>query len=219
MTIAQINSVVRFITNTNSVTFSDANSYRLASERQKQILKVLTSLKEGYLETTNTQNLVAGTQNYAIPASLRVKRAEVLYSATGIWRPITFFDINERYAANDSTSVGQDFTVDTPYADVSGDNLMLYPIPDSNVTNGLKVWYIAVPADFTATSDTPVIPTDWHRLLADLVALDVRQMKGEISAAQSSQEELVLMEMLKKTVSPRVTDQSSFMKGLKVNYE
>jgi len=219
MTIAQMLTTIRFITNTNSVTFADANMYRLASERQKQVLKTITDLKEGYLETTNTQNLTAGTQAYAIPAALRVKRAEVLYASGGSWRKVTFFDINERSAANDSTTIAGDFNQQAPYGDVSGDNINLYPIPDANVTNGLKIWYIAVPADFTATSDTPVIPGEFHRLLADLVAVDVRQMKGELSTLQATQEEQALLQVLKNQLSPRVTDQDQAMKPLRVNYE
>lgn len=219
MTIAQIATTVRFLTNTNSVTFSDANLFRLASERQKQLLHVLTGMKEGWLEAISTQNLVAATQGYTIPASLRVKRAEVKWSSSGIWYPVTFFDINERHGANDSASIAADFAQSSPYADVSADTLNLYPIPDANVTGGLKIWYIAVPADFTATSDTPVIPAEQHRMLADLIAVDVRQMKGELSSAQASQEEAILMDIMKRNVSPRVTDQTVVMKAAHVNYE
>jgi hypothetical protein len=222
MTLAKIASIVRLITNTNSVTFSDANLYVTASERQKQVLKTITDLKEGYLETTNSQDLAAGTQGYTVPATgaaLRIKRAEVLYATGGSWRKVTFFDMNERGATNDSTTIAGDFSQSSPYGDMSGDKLMLYPIPDANVTNGLKVWYIAVPADFTATSDTPVIPGEFHRLLADLVAVDVRQMKGEISAIQAVQEEQVLLQFLKSQVSPRVTDHDQLKKPLRINYE
>jgi hypothetical protein len=219
MTIAQMLTTIRFLTNTNSVTFTDANMYRLASERQKQLLHVLTGMKEGYLETTNSQNLVAGTQAYTIPASLRIKRAEVLYATGGTWRKVNFFDLNERVDATDSTSITADFSQSNPFGDVTADTLSLYPVPDANVTNGLKIWYVAMPADFTATTDTPVVPAEHHRLLADLVALDIRQMKGEVSAAQASQEETILMSMLKQNVSPRVTDQNSFVKPLYTSYE
>ena len=158
MTIAQALTTIRFLTNTNSVTFSDANMYRLASERQKQVLKILTDLKEGYLETTNSQDTANGTQGYTIPAALRVKRAEVLYVTGGTWRPVTFFDINERFATNDTTAISADFNQSAPYGAIQADKINLYPIPNAAVVNGLKIWYVAMPADFTATSDTPVIP-------------------------------------------------------------
>lgn len=216
-------TTLRFITNTNSVTFSDANMYRLASERQKQVLKAITDLKEGYLETTDSQDLTSGTQGYTIPDSgalpLRIKRIEVQYATGGLWRKVKLFDINERGAANDTTSIASDFSQDAPYGDMSGDKVNLYPIPNATVTNGLKAWYIALPADFTATTDTPVIPAEFHRLMADLVAIDIRQMKGELSTAQAVQEEALLLQVLKSQVSPRVTDQDSVMKPLRTNYE
>lgn len=221
MTIAQMLTTIRFITNTNSTTFTDATMYRLASERHKQLIIELSKLKEGYLETTASQDLVNGTQAYALPSGmLRLKRAEIQYATGGVWRTVKIFDINEFPSQpNDTTTISGNYSKDAPYGDIMGNNLNLYPIPDAAVTNGLKLWYVALPSDFTATSDTPTAPADYHRLLCDLIATDVRQMKSELTASQALQEEASCWEMLKRQVSPRAIGEDQHAKPLHINYE
>lgn len=220
MTLAQIATISRFLTNTNSVTVSDANFIRLISERHKQMLIELSKLKEGYGDTTASANLVNGTQTVALPTDcLRLKRAEIQYATSGTWYPVRIFDINEKSSANDTSTVAGEFSKTDPWGDIQGNNISLYPIPDASVTNGLKFWYTAVPADFSATSETPSAPTEYHRYLADLVAIDIRSMKNEISPSQAMMEEQGIWQFLKNQVSPRVTGQDPMMKPLNINYE
>jgi len=219
MTAAQIATLTRFVTNTNSTTVSDTNFLRMLTERHKQLFIELTKLKEGYGETTATDNLVASTQNYSLPSgTLRIKRVEVLYSTGGTWRQVNIFDINEKSSANDSTTIAGEFSQTKPYGDILGTSIYLYPIPNAAVTGGLKFWYIANPAELTATTETPTAPAEYHRMLADLVALDIRMMKGELSAAGALQEEIAMWEVLRRQVSPRASSQDPVAKPLYINY-
>lgn len=220
MTVAQILTTTRFITNTNSVTFTDANAYRVISNRNTQLVIQLSKLKEDYLVERSTHSLVANQEEYLLPSDcIRLKRLEIQWTSGGTWYPVSFYDINESGRPQDSTTINNEHTTSLPFADVFDESLFLRPIPTENNTDGLKLWYVMRPADVTATTDTPDSPLAYHRLLCDLIALDVRQMKGEISPAQALQEEQLIWQMLKDQVSPRVTDQAMIMKPAYENYE
>ena len=77
MTAAQIATVARFITNTNSTTVSDANFLRLLSERCKQFVIQLSKLKEDYALEVSTTPLVSLQEEYPMPLdSIRLKRLQ-----------------------------------------------------------------------------------------------------------------------------------------------
>jgi hypothetical protein len=220
MTAAQIFQLARFITNTNSTTASDTNLLRSLTERHKQLFIKLSDMKEGYGETTATDNLVSGTAAYSLPTStLRLKRAEVQYATGGSWANVSFFDINERSGDNSSTSIASDFSKERPYGDVVANTLVLYPIPDANVTSGLKFWYVPIPSEISSTATTPTAPEEYHRLLADLISIDIRLMKADISGTQALQAEDVIWKFLKEQLSPRVSGQSLVMRASYTNYD
>src|SRR3990167_8613387 len=217
MTVAQAFTIIRFITNTNATTAVDATLLRSMSERHKQMFIELTKLKEGYGETSATVNTVNGTQGYTLPTDMiRLKRVEIQYATDGTWRPVKIFDINEASSTNDTTTIASNFSKDEPYGDLVGTTFNLYPIPDASVTGGLKWWYIANPADLTATSDTPTAPAEYHRLLCDLVAIDIRKMKAELSGSTALVEEEAIWRHLKNQVSPRALSQDNMVKPLRV---
>ncbi len=101
-----------------------------------------------------TTNLVAGQQDYLFPTGLlKIKRVEAqLDGAT--WTRINPFDINMTGSATDTTSITNNFTTASPFYDTEGTALKLYPIPASNVTNGLKIWYVREVAEYTSAEVT-----------------------------------------------------------------
>lgn len=101
-----------------------------------------------------TTNLVASQQDYTFPSGLlKVKRVEAKLDGTN-WKRLERFDINQRSDATDTTSITNDFSTSNPFYDVESHSIKLYPIPDSNVTAGLKIWFIREPDEFTTAEVT-----------------------------------------------------------------
>jgi len=117
-----------------------------------------------------TTNLVADQQDYSLPAServLKIKRAEITYDGTN-WYKAEPLDVNELSISTDTTSIANNFDTTTPFYDIQYNSIFLYPIPTSNVTAGLKVWWTREIDEFT-TSDTtqePGIDEPFHEMLA-----------------------------------------------------
>ena len=219
MTLAQLKTLVKFINNVNDTTLSDANFLRLSSERHKQMTLELANINEGYAEETSLSNLVASTESYALPTNMmKLKRVEAQYDGVN-WYPVTIYDINESDTiANDTTTIGNLFTASNPFGDILGNSIYLRPIPSTNRTNGLKFWYVDNPADFAATTETPAIPAEYHRLMADLVSIDIRLMKNEMTSSQAMREEQAILEVMKRQASPR-TNEEVMMRPANINYE
>lgn len=117
-----------------------------------------------------TNNLVSGQQDYRLPTtSLQLKRVEITYDGTN-WFKVTRFDIGTRKEPSASNAIS-DFAKSSPYYDVQFGSLFIYPIPDANVSNGIKVWIDRQPteftsADLTAGTASPGFDSLFHQLLA-----------------------------------------------------
>ncbi len=117
-----------------------------------------------------TTNLVANQQDYSFPASLKIlkiKRVEVCFDGVN-WKVAQPFDISQRQLATDTTSISNDFSTLSPFYDPQANSVFLYPIPATNVTGGLKVWFSREPSLFITTDTTkiPGIDTPWHSRLS-----------------------------------------------------
>ena len=98
-------------------------------------------------------NLTANQQDYTLPSGLlQIKRLEVSFDGTNYYKADDF-DIGTRNRSVATNNLN-DFTTSSPYYDLQGGSLFLYPIPTANVTNGLKIWGTRAVTDFTANDLT-----------------------------------------------------------------
>lgn len=124
-----------------------------------------------------TTDTVASQQDYGLPTgTLKIKRLEVSYDGT-TWKVASPLDINQYGKGTDTTAIATNFTVDSPYYDVLGSSLMLYPIPSSAITKGLKIWIDRTATEFTSGDVTtgtklPGFDVNFHDLLPLGVAYD-----------------------------------------------
>lgn len=129
-----------------------------------------------------TTNLVANQQDYSLPASekiLKIKRIEITYDGTN-WYKAEPMDINERGTGTSTTLIAGDFITSEPKYDIQFNSLFIYPIPDTSVTSGLKIWTTREVDEFT-TSDTtqePGIDEPFHEMLALGASFDFAAIKG-----------------------------------------
>lgn len=121
-----------------------------------------------------TTSLVADQQDYALPdKTLKIQRVEISYDGT-TWVKVEPFDIGESSQPTDATSVEGDFSTSKPYYDVRSNSVFFFPIPQTNVTNGLKMWTLREPDEFTKTDTTqePGFAEAFHPLISYIPALE-----------------------------------------------
>lgn len=209
MTISDINTYVSFRANTDTTQYSAAN--RLISTNrwyEKIITMILDSQDEWDFDDLNktdfpigTANTVASQQDYALPAGIfKIKRVEVSYDGTN-WKHATPIDVNEIGHQTNTTEIANRFTTATPFYDTVGNSIFLYPIPSSNVTNGLKVWFQREPAEFTSGEVTtgtkePGFDEPFHVMIALGMIYDWCSAKGGSSAVLTALKNDVQTELL-----------------------
>jgi hypothetical protein len=112
--------------------------------------------KTDILRTSTAINVVNGTEAYPMPVDfIEVQRVTLsgnkLYKTT--WQEI---DLKDPY--KDS---GPTLGVPTTYHR-EGNQIYLYPIPNSSITGGLKIYYSKTPIVLVNDNDIPEIPLSMH---------------------------------------------------------
>jgi len=87
-----------------------------------------------------TTATVADQQDYTLPVeTIKVDRIEISYDGTN-WVRATPFNISDDSKALTTANIASEFSEDTPCYQLRGRSILLYPIPDTAVTAGLKVY-------------------------------------------------------------------------------
>lgn len=173
-----------------------------------------------------TADLVANQQDYALPLSdgiLKIKRIEVNYDG-GVNRYVAEpFDISERRLGTATSQIASDFEKTTPFYDVLGNSIFLYPIPNTAITDGLKIWFAREISNvFTATgNDTrePGFDEQFHRIISLGASLDWAIAKGDNAKIQILEAELAKYELeLRSFYGRKQDDKKMILKSAYVDY-
>jgi len=171
----------RFLTNTNTTTYAAADLYASINMwYHTAVNEVLQSMDDwDFQGEYATASLVASQQEYTLPTDLiKIKRVEITYDGTN-WYPVSPIDINQISDPTDSTSVTNDFATSSPYYDLMDGSLFLYPVPTSNVTDGLKIWYEKEATELSGATDEPNIPEAYQKILCYGAAKDYFEKYSE----------------------------------------
>lgn len=196
MTYSELKTEIRFLTGTDSNSFTNDDLTRLLNSNYHKVVTMILKYQDEWdfddINHTDypilTTSLVANQQDYTLPVAekvLKIKRLEVSYDGTN-WYKIEPFDINQRGRATDTTSINNYFQTTKPYYDIQYNAIWLYPIPTAASANGLKIWW-AREIDEFVTSDTtqePGIDEPFHKMLSYLTALDFGIAKGKANVNQ-----------------------------------
>jgi hypothetical protein len=222
MTLTELRAFTRFLTNTNSTTYSDADTLaNLNAQHDVFVDDILQSMDDwDFQAETATASLVAGQQEYTLPSDIiKLKRIEVSYDGTN-WYTATPMDINEKSDDTSTTSIANDFSTAKPYYDLMDGSLFLYPIPSANVTAGLKIWYEKNVTALSGASDTPSILRSFHKGLAYGAAEDYFDKYSETnkSLAMKAKKDEYRFQM-KETYRKRHQDRPYTVMPSYVNYD
>lgn len=130
-----------------------------------------------------TTNLVSGQQDYSFTVDeqsnqiLDIYRVEILDSTGNgvLLTPIDQYDVKGQALTEFMSENAQ-----PTYYDKTANGIILYPAPNYNYTNGLKIYFNRTPSYFvyTDTTKTPGIPDVFHEYLAIRPAYQYCLRKG-----------------------------------------
>lgn len=191
MTFAQWATLVRYYTKTNSTTFTDADILVLANIFKDDIASLISKeVGEDYFGLRFERDLKAGQREYDLPAEImgRMKYLEAKLDGTN-WERLKETDLSTYGKTLDEDTIQLTYSEKDAEFDLwdqgiyilSGDAII-------DVTDGLKLWAIIFPKDFTdltSTEDMSTNPDDYthgfprqfHELLARRVSIAYKSSK------------------------------------------
>jgi hypothetical protein len=230
MTIANIESLTRFLTNTDTTSLSAANLLILENKYYEEVTGLILSETAGAQNQhgdlnygafpTFSINLVAGTQSYSL---------KDFSSVPLVYLGVEVLDENGNPHVLRKTSIREIHKTDTAFDDyqstdglpseyeIRDGEIVLYPAPAAaNVTtsNGLILYYLRTADVFTSAqvstgTKVPGFPSPWHDLLSWGPAYDYALANGLPNADRFKREYNTRLQELLDFISRRDQDPHS----------
>ena len=167
----------------SGVQVTNADIIRWINDGMRQIVLQNEGLLEATPALTSTVN---GQQDYTLPTDLLILKAvSIKYSGAVSYTRLdglSFPQFNEYLDGweGDTTAPG------TPVAwtETSG-NLRLWPVPDANVTNALKIYYQRKPIDVDDVNDSIDLPLLYHDGVVKYCLQQAYKMDEDLDAASA----------------------------------
>lgn len=191
MNFSKFTTLVRYYTKTNSTTFTDAEILTLANIFKDDISALITKeLGEDYFGLRFVRTLEAGQREYNLPAELmsRIKYVEAKLDGTN-WQRLKETDLSVYGRPTDEASILERYAgKDSEFELFDQSIFILSGTPIIYVFEGLKLWAIVYPADFTSLSSTEDMstppddyshgfPRQFHELLARRISIAYKSSK------------------------------------------
>lgn len=187
MTPVEFANHVRFMTRTNSTTFTDAEILALMKIRQDEIAKAILEADEDILLIPQYTDLVLNQREYPLPQDMlsSIKRVEAKLDGTNYIKLNELDVTTYGKTINTESEITQQFFNEEgkAYFDLSRKSLYIYSGPITAVVAGLKIlvntWLEPI-GDLSATNDmsqdpsttTHGIPRELHEIWARGVIID-----------------------------------------------
>ena len=187
MTPVEFAQHVRFMTRTNSSTFTNADIIALMKIRQDELAKDILDADEDILLIPQYTDLNANQREYPLPQDklASIKRVEAKLDGTNFIKLIEFDPTTYGRTINSETDITQNFSNDegNAYFDLMRNSIKIYSGTITDVSGGLKVlvntWLEPI-TDLAATADmsqdpsttTHGIPRELHEIWARGVIID-----------------------------------------------
>lgn len=158
----------------NANDYSNSELLEDFNQAYAELSVLLANLDEDYFEEQNVRfNLIAHSGLYNLPSDcIAVKRVQLAYSGTPL-SPSAYV-IATPYQPTDVHDISIDeenVPVSNPIYDITGNYIRYKPKPTQDVTNGGRMFYIAMPSALVNTGDIPVIPIAYQKKIATYGAM------------------------------------------------
>lgn len=171
---------------------------------------------------TAVRDITSGTRSYQLPTTNKpwfiFKVALKLNNSD--WYEAKPFHIATIQNEPDDASIDNNVNKTEPFYRIVGDQIILYPNPDTNVTGGIKIWYVAQPDIFISTDTTqePSINPAFRRILSLGASYDWASVK-EVKKAQPMRAEIELLRSELRSYYANLIDENFSMSALITRYE
>lgn len=190
---------VRWLTSTNSTTFSDDEIVLVANTIVEEFAQEIAKVNEDYFGLVFNRDLVAGQREYGFPTEIcnNMKRLEI--SIEGElddlgnlkYRVADEFDLNLFQHSTDEDTILKEFNDKAPAFEIFGGSIYIYSGKSViDVVDGLKLWAIIYPQKITIADLTDNVEMDvpktstsfglkrqFHRLLAVRTSIQWKQAR------------------------------------------
>lgn len=157
------------------------------------------------IQRQKSYTVVSGQEAYTLPDDmLRIYRVEYRRTTDYI-QPLEFRPFNEMDSiwgfSRTAGGASPEYYSIWSYPGEGGQGLYIYPIPQENINDGLRVFYYAVPRNLEADDDVAEIPAGWEDLVPLYVEYTARRKEASDNRWREAYElfETRLKEMLKTT--------------------
>ncbi len=167
-TVITLRSEARKKSGVNANDYSNAQILADFNQAYYTLAGILANLEEDFFEEQRDKfSLIGNSGLYSLPTDcIAVKQIRLAYTTPTTdsdYKIATSYDPTEVHTVSiDEENV----PTSNPIVDITNNYFRIKPTPTSSVTNGGKIWYIAMPSALTNTGDTPVLPSQYHDLLA-----------------------------------------------------
>jgi hypothetical protein len=188
MNVSEImNRVKRQFGDESGVQITNEDLIRWINDGQRQIVQTNESL----LETSAKASTVADQQEYNLPTNLLILRTVMFKgSSERSYTKLEGFSWSDFNMQVDGWSENQDARSRPTIYTVYGDQILLYPIPDSSVTDAIKIYYNRLPVEVALDTDVPEIPTLYHEALVKYCLAQAYEVDEDFEAANLKAQEL-----------------------------
>lgn len=168
MNVLTLRSQSRLKSGIGSTDYSDANLLTQHNEAYYTLASFIVQINEDFFEEQKTKfNLIANSALYSQPTDcMKIKQVRLAYTTPSTEKD---YRVARSYDPSQVRNVSFDEeTVPTsnPIVDVTNNYFRVKPTPTAAVTNGGEIYYIARPSALVNTGDTPIVPTEYHDLIA-----------------------------------------------------
>lgn len=164
----------------SAVQVTDQDITRWVNDGQREIVMINT----GLLEKIATADAVKGQQDYSKPADMLILHGLTFKNKNGLsyyklyGRSLQEFD--QQYDGWDGTIFGPaDPVIYCEFADT----FKLFPIPDSDIAAGIKLYYARYPIDVAADSDILDLPVSYHSSVVDYCLQRAYELDEDLQSA------------------------------------
>ena len=184
-------TLVHYYTKTNSTTFPDADILVLGNIFKDDIAGLISKeVGEDYFGLRFERNLEAGKREYEMPAEMmsRMKYLQAKLDGTN-WKKLNETDLSTYGGTLDEATIKANYADKDPEFDLWDNSIyILSGDPIIDVEDGLRLWAIVFPADFTSLSSTEDMstnpddyshgfPRQFHELLARRISIAYKSSK------------------------------------------